>query len=156
LQPPSTSSPSSSSPCVHSFAHLQLLDIVKIFDPTFTEFDLVSSLDFGAYTIISLLLHSNLTTTRKMSRRKAAHPILGECHLKHSFCTCFTNHFISYSVISLETLDPVDGTKGFLRNDQYAIALGLVEAGKVARVAPILISRWSWAFLDARASPMRR
>jgi len=29
------------------------------------------------------------------------------------------------------TLDPIDGTKGFLRNDQYAVALALVEAGEV-------------------------
>lgn len=29
------------------------------------------------------------------------------------------------------TLDPIDGTKGFLRNNQYAIALALVEAGEV-------------------------
>lgn len=29
------------------------------------------------------------------------------------------------------TLDPIDGTKGFLRNDQYAVALALVEKGKV-------------------------
>jgi 3'(2'), 5'-bisphosphate nucleotidase len=28
------------------------------------------------------------------------------------------------------TLDPVDGTKGFLRNEQYAVALALVEDGK--------------------------
>lgn len=28
-------------------------------------------------------------------------------------------------------LDPIDGTKGFLRGDQYAIALGLIEAGEV-------------------------
>lgn len=27
------------------------------------------------------------------------------------------------------TLDPIDGTKGFLRNQQYAIALGLIEGG---------------------------
>jgi 3'(2'), 5'-bisphosphate nucleotidase len=27
------------------------------------------------------------------------------------------------------TLDPIDGTKGFLRNDQYAVALALVEGG---------------------------
>src|SRR5687767_12526927 len=25
------------------------------------------------------------------------------------------------------TLDPIDGTKGFLRNDQYAVALALIE-----------------------------
>jgi 3'(2'), 5'-bisphosphate nucleotidase len=29
------------------------------------------------------------------------------------------------------TLDPVDGTKGFLRSEQYAIALALVEGGQV-------------------------
>lgn len=29
------------------------------------------------------------------------------------------------------TLDPIDGTKGFVRGDQYAIALGLIEGGEV-------------------------
>jgi 3'(2'), 5'-bisphosphate nucleotidase len=29
------------------------------------------------------------------------------------------------------TLDPIDGTKGFLRGEQYAIALGLIEQGQV-------------------------
>lgn len=29
------------------------------------------------------------------------------------------------------TLDPIDGTKGFLRGDQYAVALALVEKGRV-------------------------
>ena len=29
------------------------------------------------------------------------------------------------------TLDPIDGTKGFLRNDQYTIALALIEGGEV-------------------------
>lgn len=29
------------------------------------------------------------------------------------------------------TLDPIDGTKGYLRGDQYAIALALIEAGEV-------------------------
>lgn len=29
------------------------------------------------------------------------------------------------------TLDPIDGTKGFLRQDQYAIALALVEDGEI-------------------------
>jgi 3'(2'), 5'-bisphosphate nucleotidase len=32
---------------------------------------------------------------------------------------------------SFWTLDPVDGTKGFLRNDQYAVALALIEDGEV-------------------------
>ena len=29
------------------------------------------------------------------------------------------------------TLDPIDGTKGFLRGEQYAVALGLIEDGEV-------------------------
>ena len=29
------------------------------------------------------------------------------------------------------TMDPIDGTKGFLRNDQFAVALALIEDGKV-------------------------
>jgi 3'(2'), 5'-bisphosphate nucleotidase len=29
------------------------------------------------------------------------------------------------------TLDPIDGTKGFLRGDQYAVALALVEEGEI-------------------------
>ena len=29
------------------------------------------------------------------------------------------------------TLDPIDGTKGFLRDDQYAVALALVENGEI-------------------------
>jgi 3'(2'), 5'-bisphosphate nucleotidase len=29
------------------------------------------------------------------------------------------------------TLDPIDGTKGFLRNEQYAVALALIEDGEV-------------------------
>jgi 3'(2'), 5'-bisphosphate nucleotidase len=28
------------------------------------------------------------------------------------------------------TIDPIDGTKGFLRGDQYAVALGLIEDGR--------------------------
>ena len=31
----------------------------------------------------------------------------------------------------LWTLDPIDGTKGFLRNEQYAVALALIEDGEV-------------------------
>lgn len=29
------------------------------------------------------------------------------------------------------TMDPIDGTKGFIRGDQYAVALALIEEGKV-------------------------
>lgn len=39
-------------------------------------------------------------------------------------------------------LDPIDGTKGFLRGDQYAVALALVEDGKV-RVGFLGCPRWT-------------
>jgi 3'(2'), 5'-bisphosphate nucleotidase len=39
-------------------------------------------------------------------------------------------------------LDPIDGTKGFLRNDQYAIALALIEDGAV-----------QWGFLGCPVFP---
>lgn len=35
------------------------------------------------------------------------------------------------SAVAYWTLDPVDGTKGFLRGQQYAIALALIERGQV-------------------------
>ncbi|MEM1108292.1 MAG: 3'(2'),5'-bisphosphate nucleotidase [Planctomycetota bacterium] len=35
------------------------------------------------------------------------------------------------SVSTYWTLDPIDGTKGFLRGEQYAVALGLIENGRV-------------------------
>jgi len=75
------------------------------------------------------------------------------------------------------TLDPVDGTKGFLRGNQYAVALALIERGQVAvgvlgcphlavsrvtqRRGPGLLivaarKRGSWAIgLDEEDSPVR-
>ena len=35
------------------------------------------------------------------------------------------------STLRYWTLDPIDGTKGFLRGEQYAVALGLIENGEV-------------------------
>lgn len=50
------------------------------------------------------------------------------------------------------TLDPIDGTKGFLRGDQYAVALALIEEGKV-QVAllgcPNLVDGWNPDFEGA-------
>lgn len=39
-------------------------------------------------------------------------------------------------------VDPIDGTKGFLRNDQYVVALALMEAGQV-----------QWGFMGCPALP---
>ena len=40
-------------------------------------------------------------------------------------------HEPSGPVDTFWTLDPIDGTKGFLRGEQYAVALGLIHAGEV-------------------------
>lgn len=40
----------------------------------------------------------------------------------------YSSHFTK---VRFWTLDPIDGTKGFLRGDQYAIALALIESGIV-------------------------
>jgi 3'(2'), 5'-bisphosphate nucleotidase len=45
------------------------------------------------------------------------------------------------------TLDPIDGTKGFLRNDQYAIALALIEAGEI-KVAALACPALPVSFTD--------
>jgi 3'(2'), 5'-bisphosphate nucleotidase len=39
------------------------------------------------------------------------------------------------------TLDPIDGTKGFLRGDQYVVALALIEGGTVV-VAALAAPSW--------------
>jgi 3'(2'), 5'-bisphosphate nucleotidase len=48
------------------------------------------------------------------------------------------------------TLDPIDGTKGFLRGEQYAVALALVLQGQVVvaalacpSLAPVVSGQWS-------------
>ncbi len=49
------------------------------------------------------------------------------------------------------TLDPVDGTKGFLRGQQYAVALARLEAGRVvlgAMGCPNLSTDWQRPFDD--------
>jgi 3'(2'), 5'-bisphosphate nucleotidase len=50
------------------------------------------------------------------------------------------------------TLDPIDGTKGFLRGEQYAVALALVVQGQVAVAAlccPNLMASGEWQVASA-------
>jgi 3'(2'), 5'-bisphosphate nucleotidase len=50
------------------------------------------------------------------------------------------------------TLDPIDGTKGFLRHDQYAVALALIEDGQV-RVAVLACPALPLYWRDPLSSP---
>ncbi len=54
-------------------------------------------------------------------------PSLGEDEILHAIDACDDDGTGG----TYWTLDPVDGTKGFLRGQQYAIALALLEAGDV-------------------------
>lgn len=63
------------------------------------------------------------------------------------------------------TLDPIDGTKGFLRGDQYAIALALIEHGEIrvgVLACPHLPGRWGsdgargWIFAAVRGQGTER
>jgi 3'(2'), 5'-bisphosphate nucleotidase len=52
------------------------------------------------------------------------------------------------------TLDPIDGTKGFIRGQQYSICLALVEHGRVVLAAlgcPNLSADWERPFADPDA-----
>ena len=49
------------------------------------------------------------------------------------------------------TLDPIDGTKGFLRGDQYAVALALIENGLVQLAGSGLPEPGGWAVSDSSA-----
>lgn len=53
-----------------------------------------------------------------------------------SVCAWIDRGNLDASVERYWVLDPIDGTKGFLRGDQYAIALALVEEGEI-RVAAL-------------------
>ena len=83
------------------------------------------------------------------------------CHLCH-ILRAFSQWFVSYVFLqgdfpripqilpglgSFWVLDPIDGTKGFLRKEQYAICLCMVKDGTIMASAlgcPNLPVRWSW------------
>jgi 3'(2'), 5'-bisphosphate nucleotidase len=58
---------------------------------------------------------------------QAWRPQVGEAEVMDAIDAC--NH--DGTANTYWTLDPVDGTKGFLRGQQYAIALGLIKHGQV-------------------------
>lgn len=49
-------------------------------------------------------------------------------------------------------LDPIDGTKGFLRGDQYAVALGLLDEGKVI-LGVLACPNLPWTSVSISARP---
>lgn len=107
----------------------------------------VTIADFGAQAIICQALHAEFPQDPIVAEEDAAllqqpdmtaqlaqvtHQV--QAILPHATAELVTT-WINYGNGKLAdrywTLDPIDGTKGFLRGDQYAIALALVEQGEV-------------------------
>jgi len=97
--------------------------IAKALSEAFPEISLIAEEDSAVLTS-----PENLSCLQKMVsevRHEFGDPALGSdeiCEwIDHGSATEYSDRFW--------TLDPIDGTKGFLRGEQYAIALALVENG---------------------------
>lgn len=106
----------------------------------------VTVADLGAQVIVSLALAEALPDDPLMgeedARQLRSDPVIAE-GLARALATVRPGIDAVAMAAALErgrdaggpgrrwwTLDPVDGTKGFLRNEQYAVALALVEDGQ--------------------------
>jgi 3'(2'), 5'-bisphosphate nucleotidase len=120
----------------------------ELVSPSLTKDDHspVTVADFAAQALVGYLLEKAFPSDPMVAeedsialRRPEAAPTL---RLVTEFVSRFTpkaapaavcewiDHGHADSVPRFWTLDPIDGTKGFLRGDQYAIALALVEQGQ--------------------------
>jgi 3'(2'), 5'-bisphosphate nucleotidase len=111
----------------------------------------VTVADLGAQALVSLALAAALPGDRLMGEEDAA-PLRASDDLAHEVLARVREQRADVSLDAVLdaldrcddpggpgrrwwTLDPVDGTKGFLRNEQYAIALALIEDGEVVLAA---------------------
>ena len=107
----------------------------------------VTIADFGSQAVICKMIHEKFPNDimmaeedskelKKLDRLKILEQVTHYVNdpFPHSsseeICSWidFSSHFVADR---FWTLDPIDGTKGFLRGDQYAIALALIEKGVV-------------------------
>ena len=108
----------------------------------------VTLADFGSQAIICKLIKEKFPDDVIVAEEDSQELRKAERSNVLEKVTCYVNRFIPgtshgevCSWIDLSThelrdrfwtLDPIDGTKGFLRGDQYAIALALIEHGQVS------------------------
>ncbi|CAN5606965.1 3'(2'),5'-bisphosphate nucleotidase [soil metagenome] len=107
----------------------------------------VTVADLGAQALISLRLADAFPDVGLMGEEDSA-PLAGAPGLAEAVRARVAEHRAGVSLTEVRsaldrcddpggparrwwTLDPVDGTKGFLRNEQYAVALALIEDGEV-------------------------
>ncbi len=119
----------------------------ELVSPALTKDDRspVTVADFASQTMVGYLLSTNFPTdvmiaeedsSALSSSANALNQVAGfiQRHIKQATpeLVCQWIDFgRTDSANRFWTLDPIDGTKGFLRGDQYAIALALVEDGQV-------------------------
>jgi 3'(2'), 5'-bisphosphate nucleotidase len=107
----------------------------------------VTVADLGAQALVSLALADTLPTDGLMGEEDSG-PLAASPDLAEAVLARVREHRPAVSPEDLRdaldrcsdpggpgrrwwTLDPVDGTKGFVRNEQYAVALALIEDGEV-------------------------
>lgn len=110
----------------------------------------VTVADFGSQALVCRRIAAAFPTDPMIAEESAAelrqNPALLEKVLTHvrrfepaadaeTVCHWIDHHRITTPAARFWTLDPIDGTKGFLRREQYAIALALVIGGQVAVAA---------------------
>lgn len=112
---------------------------------TKTDASPVTIADFGAQAVINKIIHQefhDFMIGEEDASDLRENPSL--CEKVLDLCQSFDKTFTKQSLLeSIDlgkyeggkgrfwTLDPIDGTKGFLRGDQYAICLALIVDGRV-------------------------
>ncbi len=107
----------------------------------------VTIADFGAQAIINMhilenfpsdrivgeenasILRDNRTLGREVTNRVTS--VIGNYSETEIFKAIDRGNFEGGRSQRFWAIDPIDGTKGFLRGEQYAIAIGLIEEGQV-------------------------
>lgn len=121
----------------------------ELVSPALTKNDRspVTVADFAAQALVAHLLSQSFPGALLIGEESAAALKAPDAALTLSQVTHFVSRFVpgaaeqdvlgwidrgdAANANRFWTLDPIDGTKGFLRGDQYAVALALVEDGQV-------------------------
>ncbi|EEB06653.1 3',5'-bisphosphate nucleotidase/inositol-1,4- bisphosphate 1-phosphatase [Schizosaccharomyces japonicus yFS275] len=111
--------------------------------------------DFGAQAVIAALLHDAFpqdpivgeesadflrsndevcnqvwSLVQESTKRASEFPELGRIASKEDMCNAIDRgSYVGGPTGRMWSIDPIDGTKGFLRGDQYAICLSLIQDG---------------------------
>ena len=101
---------------------LSLADAVDLFTlPHFVDRDFTVDWKHNQTEVTEIDRHAESLIVERLIRSRPHHGVFGE---EHGLAGAADSEW-------RWVIDPIDGTKGFLRGEQYAVALGLIENGKV-------------------------